>query len=280
MDQANFRPSGALRPGTFAFGFALGVVLLGAVAVESRAGTVTLREKLDLLKQHYPAAIAGVGENQIILRDGSKLTIDDGQKKTHQEKLKTADIEDSLAQVYPIAGCHRGEPQRNSDPGRIRNDALLRHLYGQTKSAARADMVKIDWFGSQLLVTKRHGAGAALKGVRDDLAKLPATFQKYFKTSAGTFNWRVIAGTSRLSVHSFGAAIDLDVKFADYWRWVGGKPGRVPKYVNKIPKQIVEIFERHGFIWGGKWYHFDTMHFEFRPELVAIGRLAAQRGCA
>ena len=24
----------------------------------------------------------------------------------------------------------------------------------------------------------------------------------------------------------------------------------------------------HGFIWGGKWYHYDTMHFEFRPELV------------
>jgi hypothetical protein len=28
----------------------------------------------------------------------------------------------------------------------------------------------------------------------------------------------------------------------------------------------VEIFERHGFIWGGKWGHFDTMHFEYRPE--------------
>jgi hypothetical protein len=28
------------------------------------------------------------------------------------------------------------------------------------------------------------------------------------------------------------------------------------------------VFEKHGFIWGGKWYHYDTMHFEYRPELL------------
>ncbi|NUM57423.1 MAG: M15 family metallopeptidase, partial [Bdellovibrionaceae bacterium] len=26
-------------------------------------------------------------------------------------------------------------------------------------------------------------------------------------------------------------------------------------------------FESEGFIWGGKWNHYDTMHFEYRPEL-------------
>jgi hypothetical protein len=35
-----------------------------------------------------------------------------------------------------------------------------------------------------------------------------------------------------------------------------------------MPEEIVAIFEKHGFIWGGKWYHFDTMHFEYRPELL------------
>jgi hypothetical protein len=29
------------------------------------------------------------------------------------------------------------------------------------------------------------------------------------------------------------------------------------------------VFERQGFIWGGKWWHFDTMHFEYRPEIIA-----------
>jgi peptidoglycan LD-endopeptidase CwlK len=28
------------------------------------------------------------------------------------------------------------------------------------------------------------------------------------------------------------------------------------------------VFEKHGFIWGAKWYHYDTMHFEYRPELL------------
>ncbi|MGC1959145.1 MAG: M15 family metallopeptidase, partial [Pseudolabrys sp.] len=41
---------------------------------------------------------------------------------------------------------------------------------------------------------------------------------------------------------------------------------------NRIPIEIVRIFEKQGFIWGGYWYHFDTMHFEYRPELLA-GRL-------
>ncbi|MBP9613702.1 MAG: M15 family metallopeptidase, partial [Sulfurospirillum sp.] len=25
--------------------------------------------------------------------------------------------------------------------------------------------------------------------------------------------------------------------------------------------------EKYGFVWGGRWYHYDTMHFEYRPEL-------------
>jgi|GEM_PF-645494 len=27
-----------------------------------------------------------------------------------------------------------------------------------------------------------------------------------------------------------------------------------------------KVFEKHGFIWGGRWKHYDTMHFEYRPE--------------
>jgi hypothetical protein len=37
-----------------------------------------------------------------------------------------------------------------------------------------------------------------------------------------------------------------------------------------MPPEIVAIFERHGFIWGGKWRHYDTMHFEYRPELLGL----------
>jgi D-alanyl-D-alanine carboxypeptidase len=35
-----------------------------------------------------------------------------------------------------------------------------------------------------------------------------------------------------------------------------------------VPAAIVHVFEHNGFIWGGRWYHYDTMHFEYRPELL------------
>ena len=66
-------------------------------------------------------------------------------------------------------------------------------------------------------------------------------------------------------MHAYGVAIDLNTAFGDYWRW-----SESGTYQNQVPWEIVEVFERHGFIWGGKWKHFDTMHFEYRPELLPI----------
>ena len=116
---------------------------------------------------------------------------------------------------------------------------------------------------------------------REELDELvPRTdLRKYLTPSAGVFNWRRVAGQSNLSVHSFGAAVDLNTKFADYWVWSGGKPGRVPVYKNKFPMEIVDIFEKHGFIWGGRWYHYDTMHFEYRPELLEIAKRSGVSAC-
>ena len=39
------------------------------------------------------------------------------------------------------------------------------------------------------------------------------------------------------------------------------------RWRNRFPQAIVDAFEAEGFIWGGRWYHYDTMHFEYRPEL-------------
>ncbi|MEO0730027.1 MAG: M15 family metallopeptidase, partial [Pseudomonadota bacterium] len=151
--------------------------------------------------------------------------------------------------------------------------------YGDTRSDVARSLRTVKWFGQRLSVTKRHGAANALQRVANELGKLPGSFRKYYAPSAGTFNWRRISGTSRLSFHSFGAAIDINISFSDYWRWAREKPGRVSNYRNRIPPEVVAAFEKHGFIWGGRWYHYDTMHFEYRPALIAIGRLAEERGC-
>jgi hypothetical protein len=37
---------------------------------------------------------------------------------------------------------------------------------------------------------------------------------------------------------------------------------------------VIKAFEAYGFIWGGKWTFYDTMHFEYRPELLILGGLS------
>jgi hypothetical protein len=74
-------------------------------------------------------------------------------------------------------------------------------------------------------------------------------------------------------VRTAATAIDIATRHAHYWQWDKRDAGGRYVWHNDIPMEIVEIFEKHGFIWGGNWYHYDTMHFEYRPELIAAGRV-------
>lgn len=255
-----------------------GAALLVLAASAAGAAEPDLATRLKLLVAAYPESLAGIEGNSLVFKDGgAPLEIDDGKTKDHQAALATGDVEDSLQQIYPLGACD-AKPVVDFDPGRIRSDALMMRLYGKSAKAVQADLVPVEWFGATVRVTKRQGAAAALEKVRDELAAKPA-LKRYLAPSAGTFNWRKVSGAPNMSVHSFGAAIDLNTKFADYWIWSGGKPGKVPKYANKYPLEIVDIFERHGFVWGGRWYHYDTMHFEYRPDLIAIAKAAGASAC-
>ena len=255
----------------------LAVAATVATAFPAQASELTLEQKVDLLIAAYPATLSKAEDGSVALRSGGSLPVDDGKVKDHAEKLAKGDIEDSLSQLYPAGPCAI-KPDVNFDPGRIRSDVLMMQLYGQSANEVKASLVPVDWFGTVLRVTKRHGAAAALEKVRDALKTMPE-MKAFLTPSAGTFNWRRVAGASNMSVHSFGAAIDLNTQYADYWIWAGGKPGRVVQYRNQYPMDIVDVFERHGFIWGGRWYHYDTMHFEYRPELIAIGKAAGVAAC-
>ena len=95
---------------------------------------------------------------------------------------------------------------------------------------------------------------------------MPPEDKKFLFPIGGTYVCRAVADTGQTSMHGWGAAIDINVSLSDYWLW--RRAAGLPAYVNRIPPEIVAIFERHGFIWGGRWSHFDTMHFEYRPELI------------
>ena len=68
----------------------------------------------------------------------------------------------------------------------------------------------------------------------------------------GCFVPRFIAGTSSLSFHTFGTAVDFNV------------PGNQRGTVGQIDPEVVAIFKKWGFAWGGDWSYTDPMHFELR----------------
>ena len=67
---------------------------------------------------------------------------------------------------------------------------------------------------------------------------------------AGCYYPRFIAGTTSLSNHSFGLALDFNV------------PGNQRGTVGEMDRTVVSIFKTWGCAWGGDWSYTDPMHFE------------------
>lgn len=241
-------------------------LFLSLFLVISQSGDVP-QPVLRLMKA-YPDKVVGYETNRILFADGTSLLYDDGETKTAQQLLEDPDIEDMFHYPYPKA-----ESSVRNDAGRIRNDAFFRKLYGQTQKEVEAQLVTIDWcpklVGGKIRVTRANGVDKAFRALSAELDRHPE-FKPYLQKIGGTFNWRKVAGTSRMSAHSFGMTVDLNTAYSDYWQWDCRctDEGRKLAYRNRIPEKLVAIFEKHGFIWGGKWEHYDTMHFEYRPELL------------
>ncbi|MCI8280708.1 MAG: M15 family metallopeptidase [Lachnospiraceae bacterium] len=95
--------------------------------------------------------------------------------------------------------------------------------------------------------------------------------------NTSAFNFRMIAGTNKMSNHSMGLAIDVNPRYNPYVKekssgelLVSPENGRT--YVERskdIPYEIqegdlcLELFLEHGFTWGGNWNGVkDYQHFE------------------
>lgn len=73
------------------------------------------------------------------------------------------------------------------------------------------------------------------------------------QTYGGGYNWRMKRGQAKPSTHSWGIAIDLNVRTNAM-----GTPG-------DMAPQLVALFEGYGFTWGGRWSgaNKDPMHFQY-----------------
>ena len=204
------------------------------------------------------------GHVWFLTKNGGRLLYDDGKMKSHAELLENADIEDAMRQPYPL------EPERpdfapDEEPGRIRCYPLLKALYGADQRSVERGIVRT-LFGGKTKVRLAAPAAEAFQRIDAAWRLRPADpeLNSYFSPIYGYF-WRAIAKTNRLSPHSFGIAVDLNPDKGPYWQWSKLRPHPLQK---TFPSAIVSLFEDNGFIWGGKWEHFDLMHFEYRPELI------------
>jgi hypothetical protein len=226
-------------------------------------------ETLDDLVAAYPDFLARHDGRFLYWRDGSRTAIGEESNRTPDAIVHNPQIRDIFAWPYPL-GAMPASPL--GDPGRARPAALFTRMYGNcAKGEVEGRLAEINWVGGRKLrFTRINGAAAALEATARDLEKLGPAYAKYLWPTSGTYNCRPIAGTNSASMHGYGAAIDLASRFGAYWRWSAR-----PAADRAIPMEIVAVFERHGFIWGGKWAHFDSFHFEYRPELIRAARRGA-----
>lgn len=91
-------------------------------------------------------------------------------------------------------------------------------------------------------ILRHYGSAEAVSAARMDLF-------------GGCYNYRPMRTSANLSMHSWGIAIDLDPErngLGKKWKPNSGM----------MPEEVIAIFERHGWTWGGRWRTPDSMHFQ------------------
>ena len=150
----------------------------------------------------------------------------------------------------------------------------------KTQATLEKHIESTKFFGFRLNVHKR--ITETVKEIEKEIketAKTDKETEEFIKKldSTGGYNWRSISDSGSRSFHSLGIAVDVLPKGWNqknvYWSWRHDWDPEnwmlVPLDKRWTPPQkVIEIFEKHGFIWGGKWVVWDQMHFEYRPELI------------
>ncbi len=234
---------------------------------------INLRRDVLSLMAGYPGGVVDVEREgdrvYVITENGSRLVYDDFEVKDFETDV-LPDLQDTMDVLYYFGGV---TGRSTTDPGRIKPYTLLDALYGHEKAEIADDLQKVAFFGQNLNMNAKYGAYEALSAAVTELGPLMSadtTTVPYITPSSGTWNYRLISGTTVLSLHAYGIAIDFKFNSYDYWRWISTdqQEAIAIQRIADYPDAIYAIMEKYGFIWGGKWMHYDTVHYEYRPELI------------
>ena len=203
-----------------------------------------------------------------------------------QRETRTRNYQENLARQQS-----QPRPPANAEPrppSPTRSNYFFEALYrSSTRNESWAQQELISFLGFEINIHKdlipvlRHIENLITHESRSD-----AAVRQWINSlgSIGGWNWRNVASSGNRSFHSYGIAIDILPRnlggLATYWLWTSQHD---PLWWNipysrrwHPPNVVVKIFESNGFIWGGKWGNFDTMHFEYRPEIFILSNISGE----
>ena len=175
---------------------------------------------------------------------------------------------------------------RNENPNPLlRSNFFIDDLWqSPNQRETEKNMERITFLGKQAKIHKLIKEKTAIVEERIfEAAKTDPQIQAWINSIhiLEGYGWRNIAQTRSRSYHSYGLAIDLLPKSLGkkqtYWLWTSQyrEDWWNVSYNERYhpPEAVIKAFEDNGFIWGGKWPLFDTMHFEYRPEILIFSGL-------
>ncbi|MDD2481409.1 MAG: M15 family metallopeptidase [Lutispora sp.] len=238
---------------------------------------IKMKQDLLCLMMAYSEYITDIecadnGMVYLVMKSGKRIVYDDKRVKSIEVKIANPDLQDMMEQIYPLAPV-KNLMDANFDPGRSRVYGLLEEVYGKSRQQVESNLTNVKAVYNSFQFNGNNQAAESLQAVMQELIPLMEKrpdIRTCVLPCSGTYNYRYISDTNRLSPHAFGIAIDLARDNRDYWKWASREEGQ--NRLASYPEELVDIFERNNFIWGGKWGHFDILHFEYRPEIILMAR--------
>jgi len=232
---------------------------------------------IDSVVYEVDDAVFIMGSEPIHFRDGRMLA---------ESRLDREDVCDPIFYAYPLEPMTRPPPRPGEMPTYCTD--VLESLWGSTETEIRNHGRAVRFLDHRMFVNEL--LVEPLSAVERDIGNIAQTDPAVAAwiddlDITYSFTYREIAGSETRSQHSWGLAVDFVPRSyhgrAVYWRWsqVLDREGWYEIPVSQRwspPQRVISIFERHGFIWGGKWPHFDGIHFEYRPEILLYNRMAEQ----
>jgi len=223
---------------------------------------------------------------------GGRLLPED--KKDETSSYRSLQLYNYPGELPVLVERNADERERLSSMADRRPSAIARSTFflddlfaAATRAEVEKSIVRMNFLGGSIRVHKDIQEALTLVEARIRAAAATDRDVQTWINNLGTWegwNWRNVANSDARSYHAYGLAIDLLPRslggLQTYWLWTAEHRNdwyNVPYSQRYHPPQaVVAAFESYGFIWGGKWTTFDTMHFEYRPEILFLSGLDVQ----